>query len=681
MPFQPLRLIVRMAAALAALLALPSAALANHITAELVAEAPATPGGTVTMAVLMTPEQGWHGYWLNPGDAGFGMELHWTLPVGASAGTGQYPVPQTLLISGLMNHVYEHQYAVLVPLVLPKDAAPGATLPVSVKAQWLACTTEICVPENAVLNGNVTVARRGEKPLPDPRFAVWRAALPAPLDREGTFAINGKTLRVAVPFPAGAEISTPHFFIAEDGVIAYAAPQRFLRSGDAVVIEMQRARGASAAPQAVSGVLAIGGDAGGISLTAKPGAVPSGGTPIETASRASGKPVSFALALGLALLGGIVLNVMPCVFPILSLKALHLARVNAHDAHVEGLAYSAGVIVASLALGGVMLALRAAGEEVGWAFQLQEPGVVAALLLLAVAITANFAGLYEIPGFSIERGGVKSGAFGTGLLAAFVATPCTGPFMAAAMGAALVLPWFMALGVFAALGLGLALPFLLIGFVPALRGMLPKPGAWMERFRHFMAIPMGLTALALGWLAWRLGGAAYVSVIAGVAAVFTGALAAIGVTQRKGKSAGKLAAIAALIAVGGLAGLPRPRAPATAEASVLDAKPFSEAALATARAGGKPVFLYFTADWCLSCKVNESLAIERDATRDAFRKAGVVTLRGDWTRRDPEITKFLNQQGAAGVPLYLWYPAGGGAPQKLPQVLTPDTLPDLARGS
>lgn len=679
--FRPLARILTL---IVVLFALPPAALANHIAARIVAEAPAAPRGTATLAILMTPEKGWHGYWRNPGDAGFGMELAWSLPVGATAGTPEYPVPQTLLLSGLMNHVYEHEYAVLVPLMLPKGAAPGATLPVSVKAQWLACTTEICVPEQADLTGSVTVAKPGGAAKADPRFAAWRAALPAPLDRAGSFALDAKTLRVAVPYPAGAAIAAPHFFIAEDGVINYAAPQRFLRKGDALVIELARAEGAGArAPDTVSGVLSIDGAANGIAFSAKPGAVPAGGIPVETAVPATGGPqLSFALAVALALLGGLILNVMPCVFPILSLKALHLARANAHDAHVEGLAYTAGVIIASLALGGVMLALRAAGEQVGWAFQLQEPGVVAALLLLAAAITANFAGLYEIPGFSIERGGVRTGAFGTGLLAAFVATPCTGPFMAAAMGAALVLPWFLALAVFAALGLGLALPFLLIGFVPALRALLPRPGAWMERFRHLMTIPMGLTALALAWLAWRLGGPAFAGAAVALSLVAVVALALLGSRQRKGASSARIMIPGALLMLAIASGATPLLATsgATAEAGLLDAKPFSEAALARARKAGRPVFVYFTADWCLTCKVNEGVAIEREATRDAFRTADVYVLRGDWTRRDPEITKFLTAQGAAGVPLYLWYPAGGGAAQKLPQVLTPEMLPGLAKG-
>ncbi len=361
----------------------------------------------------------------------------------------------------------------------------------------------------------------------------------------------------------------------------------------------------------------------------------------------------------------------------LSLKALALARGNSLNAKKEGLAYTAGVVLACLALGGVMLALRASGEQVGWAFQLQEPGVVAVLLLLAVAMTANFAGLFELPGLSVERGAGSSGAFGTGLLAAFIATPCTGPFMAAAMGAALVLPWWAALGVFAALGVGLALPFLLLGFVPALRRLLPKPGAWMERFRRWMAMPMGLTALALGWLAWRVGGETFTAVLVAIAVILVSALAAAGMMQRKGQSTAQLMAIVALIAIGGVIGLPPANPARISEGGLLAARPFSEAALAEARMAGKPVFAYFTADWCLSCKVNESTSIERETTRAAFAKAGVVVLVGDWTRRDPAITKFLTAQGAAGVPLYLWFPAGAESPRQLSQVLTPDMLAGL----
>ncbi len=345
----------------------------------------------------------------------------------------------------------------------------------------------------------------------------------------------------------------------------------------------------------------------------------------------------------------------------------------------EALAYSFGVILACLALGGLLLALRSGGQEIGWAFQLQEPSVVVALLLLAVLITANFAGLYELPSLPVTRAGGGSSAFATGLLAAFVATPCTGPFMAAALGAALLLPTAQALVLFAALGLGLALPFLLLGFVPALRSRLPRPGAWMEKFRRLMAIPMGLTAVALAWLAARLGGNSFaLFALVMIAGVVLGLFIA-GRLQRRGKAGWPSFAMVAVpfLALGAFA-LPASYAsePTTSE-SILSPVPYSEAALAEARASGQPVFLWFTADWCVTCKVNEGVAIEREATREAFERAGVIAMRGDWTRPDPAITRFLTDQGAAGVPLYMWY-APGGDGEQLPQVLTPDMLAELA---
>lgn len=327
-----------------------------------------------------------------------------------------------------------------------------------------------------------------------------------------------------------------------------------------------------------------------------------------------------------------------------------------------------------------MLALRAAGEQVGWAFQLQSPGVVVGLLVLATVITMNFAGGFELPSLALTRSGEPASAFGTGLLAAFVATPCTGPFMAAALGAALLLPPLPALLLFAMLGFGLALPFLLLGFIPALRDRLPKPGAWMARFRKAMAIPMGLTALALVWLTSRLGGQSYAIVALVVLFGVVAALLIVGRLQRAGKMAWPaFGLIAAPFLIFGAFALPHAldnpaeRAPA----SILDARAFSEPALAEARASGKPVFVWFTADWCVTCKVNERAAIEREATKAAFERAGVIAMVGDWTRRDEAIMRFLTEQGVAGVPLYLWYEPGAEAEQ-LPQVLTPDMLIERA---
>ncbi|WP_395391836.1 protein-disulfide reductase DsbD domain-containing protein [Novosphingobium sp. BL-8A] len=670
---------------LLALLLLPLVAHAQpgatpHIAAELVAP-PATPGGEATVAIHMTPEKGWHGYWSNPGDAGLGMQLDWTLPTGAKAGTPKYPVPQTLVVSGLMNHVFEHDYAVLVPITLPANAAPGSRLPIRVAAQWLACTEQICVPEQADLAVEIPVVAKTA--APDARFAEWTRRLPAPLDASGTFALDGKALRLAIPLPASTPLASPHVFIGEDKLVDYAATQVFAWNGDKLIVTIPRAKLDARDASALTGVLRLDNEGNGIAFSAKPGAVPTGGTPLATDATPTPALASLPLLLLAALAGGLLLNVMPCVFPILSLKALSLARAGESEAHarVEGLAYTAGVVVACLGLGGALLALRAGGEEVGWAFQLQEPLVVVALLLLAAAITANLLGLFEltVPGF-VSGGSPSSftrGAFITGLLAAFVATPCTGPFMASAMGAALLLPVLPAMALFATLGIGIALPFLAIAFIPPLRRRMPRPGAWMVTFRRWLAVPMGLTALALAWLTWKVGGPWFAgSALIGLALVLA-ALFVMGRTQRKGGSARPAAAIALAIAVFALVVLPQPVAPVAAADSILGAKPFSEKALADARAAGKPVFVWMTADWCLSCKVNEEVAIERAETKAAFDKAGVVVLRGDWTRRDPEITRYLTAQGAAGVPLYVWYGRDGKSMQ-LPQVLTPDLLASAA---
>jgi DsbC/DsbD-like thiol-disulfide interchange protein/cytochrome c biogenesis protein CcdA len=660
----------------ALVLALPVQAAPTHIAAQLVAESPVMPGQTVMLAIHMRPAPGWHGYWRNPGDAGLGMTLNWSLPAGVTAGEPLYPVPQTLLIAGLMNHVYESDYAVLVPVTLAANAAPGSRMPAVLDAEWLACTREICVPEQARLETTLAI---GPPTARDPRFDGWRARLPAPLGAQAHFERDGDTIRLGVPLPATLELQQPHFFAAEDKLVAYAAPQDFRRRGDLLVVTLQRPTILAKEPHRLAGVLRLNAAGDGVTIAATPGPVPAGGEPVGGARAAA--TASLPLLLVAALAGGLLLNIMPCVFPILSLKALSLARAgeSATQARGEGLAYTAGVVVACAALGALLLALRAGGEEVGWAFQLQEPGVVAALLLLAVAITANLLGLFEfaVPGFAAA--GSPQGAFATGLLAAFVATPCTGPFMAAAMGAALLLPVLPAMALFVALGIGIALPFLAIAFVPVLRRLLPRPGGWMVTFRRLMAVPMALTAAALLWLCYRLGGLTFLAGAATIAVLLVIGLFRIGRLQRRGRSARFAAlavAIVPLVAVVQIAGLAR--APGAEAQGLLPSKPFSEAALAQARASGKPVFVYFTADWCLTCKVNEEVAIERTETRDAFARAGVTVLRGDWTRRDPAITRYLTAQGAAGVPLYVWYPAGGEARQ-LPQVLTAGQLVALAR--
>ena len=471
----------------------------ENIGAALFADGLPKPGEEWMLALRFTPSADeWHGYWSNPGDAGLGMQVQLDLPEGWQMGDAQYPLPKRLLIGDLMNHIYEGQYAVLVPVMVPEDANVEGVSNVTGFAEYLACTDEVCVPQDAVLQ-----SRQGGD------FAKWRAQIAPPLSADTRFEVGGGNLRLAIPLPASVELSDPHVFIANERFVDYPPFQTFRRSGDVVTTTIPLAQYSGNAPSAVTGILSFGGDEG-VAFAAIPGEVPVGGEVLANMNSAAGvTPPLWSLILG-ALVGGLILNIMPCVFPILSLKALSLARAGGSEAEarIEGVSYTAGVILACVALGATMLALRAAGEQVGWAFQLQEPGVVVLLLVVAAAITANFAGIFELPSFGSSSTPKKGavGAFATGLLAAFAATPCTGPFMAAAMGAALLLPVPEALLLFALLGLGLALPFLLIGFIPALRRTLPKPGAWMETFRRAMAIPMGLTALALIWLVTQIGG-------------------------------------------------------------------------------------------------------------------------------------------------------------------------------
>jgi thiol:disulfide interchange protein len=647
-----------------------------HVRIALVAETdrPA-PGSQVTLAFASTPQPGWHAYWENPGDAGLPARASWTLPEGVKAGAIRYPVPERLIIAGLMNYVYEAPFAPLVTLDVPRGLAPGTRLPVRVKLDYLVCTDEICVPETAQLGTELTVGDGTVEPGRQARFDAWRAALPRPLGTPAAYQLVGPTLRLGIPFPAAAKAEGEgYFFPLTDGAIDYAAPQRVVRDGDRVVVEAPAKR----ATGTIRGLLAFG--ATGFLLEAMPGDVP----PAVGGSQAApdGWLAAAALAFLGAVLGGLILNIMPCVFPILSLKALSLAKANEADGHPRGeaLAYTAGVVLVCVALGGTLLVLRAGGASLGWAFQLQDPRVILVLLLLVTGIALNLAGLFELsaPRF-INRAAARgtSGAFATGALAAFVATPCSGPFMAGAMGAALVLPWPAALAVFAGLGLGIALPFLLLGFVPALRRRLPKPGRWMGRLRRILSLPMFLTAAALLWVLWRQTGERGLLIGGGAVLVTALALWLVRTRQRRGASGGwVLAAPLLVLAAASVVLLPATVAthgPALGE-------PFSEARLAALRAERRPVFAYFTADWCVTCKVNEKAVIETAAVRDAFDDAQVAVLVGDWTNGDPALGRFIEKHNRAGVPLYLWYKPGEAEPRVLPQVLTQAMLRELSSG-
>jgi DsbC/DsbD-like thiol-disulfide interchange protein/cytochrome c biogenesis protein CcdA len=638
-------------------------AAARHMSGVLVADTPHPRSGQdITVALVMTPEQGWHGYWQNPGEAGFPPKFGWTIPKDVLIGAPEFPVPQLLIVAGLANYVFEGEHALLFRVSLPDGLKAGQQIPFKLSANYLVCSAEVCVPETADFALTLTTGDGKDR---DPRFDGWRARLPAPLGSDAHFSYEQPLIRFAIPYPAGAALVNPRVFPVGQKAIIDSSAQAVARFGDTLVVTMSAAPNFTQA--SVAGVLAIG-NGRGLSFTATPGKVPLPAAPPRHDER------TIALAVLGALLGGLILNVMPCVFPILSLKALSLAHAGTDEgaARREALAYTAGAVLTLTALGALVLALK-----VGWAFQLQDPRVVLVLFALMVALTLNLLGVFELP---VLGGNARaSGGFMTGALAGFVATPCTGPFMGAALGAALVLPPVAALAIFASLGLGLALPFLAIGFIPALRRRLPKPGHWMVTLRRILAVPMALTAVWLCWVLWKqvgtthiLRGPALLGLIVIVCAF------AAGRAQRKGlKQPVWLWLVFAVSGAAIVAGLPTRKA-ATNEAANIDTsangEPFSEARLNQLIAAQKPVFVYFTADWCLTCKVNEKAAIDRDETQAAFKKAGVTTLVGDWTDGDEKIGAFIRAHNRAGVPLYLYYAPGEANARELPQILTPETL-------
>ena len=655
------------------------------------------PGRTTTLAIRFTPDPGWHGYWSNPGDSGLPPSVTWSAPAGVRIGALQHPAPKVLRVAGMTSFVHGGQHVLLAPMQVPASFKAGDALAVKGDLDFLICSDSLCVPQKATVNLNLTVGKGTVDPASRTLFASGRRAIPQPLSTTGQFTTVGGTVQLLVPAAANIDPAGASFFPAGEGVFERSGARR-LPDGS-----IQISGSMTNTPASLSGIVSDGRRA--VQLRFRPASTPSamaptaiapdlpvppeaqGDAPIPPPSLATSSPTlpiaaaSAAATTGLAwalfgaLFGGLLLNLMPCVFPILSLKALHLARSGSsnEDARRDALAYAGGALATCVALGLVILGLREAGMAAGWSFQLQNPYVILALLALVTGIALNLAGLFHVRGPSFEQQSSPSsvaGSFGTGALAAFIATPCSAPFMASALGAALLLPPFQGLLVFAALGLGLALPFLAIGWFPALRARLPRPGAWMATLQRVLSVPMFLTALGLAWVLGRQAGIDGMAL--GLAAVLLLALGLwwVGRRQHGGKSRSWLPLLpAALLAIGTASFVP---AVASVPAAVVRSQlvePFSEARLAELRAGGTPVFVDFTADWCLTCKVNEKAAIERDATQATFARHGVVTLVGDWTRGDPAITRFLAGHGRNSIPFYLFY-APGKEVRVLPQLLT-----------
>ncbi len=696
-----------------AMLALAGAASANpvrtdHVTATLESEVTAVaPGERFFVALRQQIIPKWHTYWINPGDSGLPTEIDWKLPAGATAEPIVWPVPKRLPVGPLVNYGYETDVRLLVPITAPKDARPGDTLRLEANARWLVCE-EICIPEEGVLTldvpvGPATTIDDGNRAA----FASARAALPKPSPFEAAAAAPSTPqadtpLLIEMPTNMAATVAEAYFFAERIDTVVHSAPQKYAAGEKGLTLSLPTGPLPLKSGEALSGILRLvekpeaGGQTLYFAVTAKPdaalhAAAASGGAAAAQGGGA-GSGVGILEAMGLALLGGLLLNLMPCVFPILSMKALSLVHAAAgarRTARAHGLLYVGGVLLSFLLVAGILLALRAAGDSIGWGFQLQSSWFVLLLAYLMFAIGLNLAGFFAFGGGRLAGMGDSlasrsggTGAFFTGVLAVVVATPCTAPFMGVALGFALAQPALVALAIFLALGLGMALPFLLLSIFPGLLRALPRPGPWMERFRQFLAFPMFAAAAWLVWvLAQQSGPTGLALALAGMVLIGFAVWLARQVTGAQ-RSWGRIAygALAGLALVAALATVPvigspvvAATAPSTNDGSAADGEwqAWSPDRFAALRAEGKPVFVNFTAAWCITCLVNERTALSSETVRNKFAASGVVRLKGDWTKRDPAITEALARFGRSGVPLYVLYPADKAKPPVvLPQILT-----------
>ena len=664
-------------------------AVSTRATVSLVSDTDAVSPGTpfrIGLRIRLAP--GWHTYWRNPGDAGVAPDLDLALPKGATAGPIGWPAPQRLAEGPLMTYAYTGE--VLLPLTITPApaAAPAAGTPapstptlqdggmtIAADARWLVCK-QICVPEQAhftlKLPANDLSAGQAAPSAQAVLFAaadrrIPRASpWPAHIAADGTLWLRGAELNVA-------NVTSAWFIPSVAGTLEDTAAQPLSTASGGLTLTLKP--GPAFKPGVdLDGVLAVldrSGQETDVAVHATPGAPP------------QDPAMPLVQALGFAFLGGLILNLMPCVFPVLAMKALGLAAGAAHGRmRGNALSYTAGVLLAFAALGGALLIARAAGAAAGWGFQFASPVFVAAMAWLLFGVGLNLSGVFEIgsrlagAGQHLAARGGHSGSFFTGLLAVLVATPCTAPFMGVAIAAALAAPPAETIVVFLAMGLGLAAPYALFAAVPALGRLAPPPGRWMDRLRQGLAFPMyGASA----WLVWvvsqEAGPAGVLGCVAGLVllgfAAWVGGLAQQE-TGRTRRFAQAVTVAALLVALAVLSGIGEaPSAPLPTDAGT---EAYSATRLAALRAEGRPVFVNMTAAWCVTCLVNERVAISSTPVRDAFAAHHVAYLKGDWTRQDGAITAFLREHGRDGVPLYVYFPPGEGSPEVLPQILTEQTV-------
>jgi thiol:disulfide interchange protein len=665
------------------------------------------PGQTLLVGLEQRIAAHWHTYWRNPGDSGQPTSIQWTLPTGAQAGEILWPAPQRFDVGPITNYGYENQTVLLTEIKLPSTLQTGSTVQLQAEATWLVCRDE-CIPQQATLVLKLPVTAQAVASADAKALLDTQAALPKAAPFTVHAAVQGQQL--VVSWPADAALHEQEvradkaLFLPQDwGRIQHAAKPQIERVDGQWRLRMPVGEQAAQAGQTMEGLLLLPGKAWAVKtrvdgLAGSATTAPSTATaPTDARTPLTAAPDALSLwaALGLAVLGGLILNLMPCVFPVLAIKALSFLHGDAGEHRRQGLAYTGGVLVAFGGLAAVLLALRSAGSSVGWGFQFHSPVFVLLLAWLMFVLGLSLAGLLQVGaglagiGQGLASRGGLVGSFFTGVLATIVATPCTAPFMGAAMAYALAQPPLQLFLVFMALGIGLALPYLALAFWPALQRRMPRPGRWMEVLKQGLAFPMFGAAIWLVWvLAQQAGPQGVLLALSGMGLLALG-IWAHGISRgsaRVGRWTGGVAALASVAAAAALLPMLQQEANASQPGSAPSAAAHEEAytpeRLAELRAQGQPVFVNLTASWCITCLVNERVALSTPEVKHAFQTGGITYLKGDWTRQDARITELLARHGRSGVPLYLFYPAGtGDEAQVLPQILTPGIVTTALRGS
>ena len=645
-----------------------------QLTVDLVAEpTPINSGKTVTLALRFNPVPGWHIYWENPGDSGLPPSVTWKLPPGWTAGPLQFPFPEKILLPPLVSYGYEQETLLLTTFTIPDYEKIPSSFPIEADIEWLVCK-ETCLPGNAHLNLTLSTQPKPNIDLQG-LFDDVRKDLPTSLPHIPISAKTGGADPQLIVEPK-TQVGSLNFFPEGDFLDEFKPSKTEVLSSGKLQLTLHLKEKAKL-PSSLQGVLVAENpwDTSGHRALAISVALESPSTSTS----------HLPLTLLFAFLGGLILNVMPCVFPILSLKALHLVQISSESrsaARREGIAFSLGVLLSLLALAGLLIILRASGQSLGWGFQLQSPPVVWLLLALLLALSLNLLGVFE---FQSLLGGLAAkkkrqgwaGAFASGLLAVAVASPCTAPFMGVALAAAFALPPHTTLLIFSFLAFGFALPVLLFSFFPALLSFLPKPGAWMNTFKKILSIPMLAAVLWLAWVAYRLSGAsAFLPALLGAIALSLGLLL-YGRSQHSFPPSSTLrwGGLALVLLAAVIPATVLKTASTELVSHHPDRLPWSEEEVARQLAAGHTVFIDFTAAWCLTCQVNERVTLSHPDVQAAFRANNIAFLIADWTRRDPAITSALHKYGREGVPTYvILRPTPNSTPQLLPEIITPSIV-------